>query len=439
MSMLSVFNKPIALVAGVFLSSVSDLFRLAASINRKVVRKAGMVMRSQAPRSSVRGTLLLAMFPWALLAWPSQAAANHLSGATYTGSITGGGTLTFTIAADGSSVTTFKVMNVPGGGGCTLSIALQFDIAISNHNFEFELSGDFIAGKITGSFPGVGSAQGTLRLGNINLPPGTPPCDTGTETWTASATASAPVFSDLAVTVSHSPDPVMVGSNVIYTINVTNNGPDPATGVTVTDSLPPEVTFLSATASQGACSGSSTISCALGNLPNGTSATVTIGVNPTVEGLLSNTASVRGNEPDQNAGNDSDTDTITVNPVEEVFCKGELATVVGTAGNDTIVGTPARDVIAGLGGNDTINGLGDNDVICAGAGNDVVNGGDGNDQLFGERGNDRLNGGAGRDRIKGGSGRDRMNGGTGKDTCLGGPGADRTKSCERTSGVPLGR
>lgn len=229
----------------------------------------------------------------------------------------------------------------------------------------------------------------------------------------------------------------MVGSsNLTYTINVINNGPNLATGVTITDSLPPEVTFVSATASQGACSGLATISCALGNLPNGTSATVTIVVNPTVEGVLSNTASVRGNEPDPNAGNDSATDTITVGPRVEVFCKGELATVVGTAGNDTIMGTPARDVIAGLGGKDTINGLGGNDVICAGAGKDVVNGGDGNDRLSGERGNDRLNGGAGRDRIEGGSGRDRINGGTGKDTCLGGSGTDSTKSCERTSGVP---
>ena len=84
---------------------------------------------------------------------------------------------------------------------------------------------------------------------------------------------------------------------------------------------------------------------------------------------MSNTASVRGNEPDQNAGNEGYRH-ITVNPVEEVFCKGELATVVGTAGNDTIVGTPARDVIAGLGGNDHRR-AGDNNVICAGAGNDV--------------------------------------------------------------------
>lgn len=436
MSMLNVFPRPIAVVAGVFRSLVSELFRSIASINRKVVRYRLTEMGSPVPQSSVQGTLLLAMFPCALLAWPPQAVANHSFGATYTGSVMGGGTLTVTIASDGSSVTTFKAINVPGvsgpGVGCTVSIDLPFDLAISNHTFAF--SSDFSITTITGSFPAVGTAQGTLRLGNINPPPGTPPCDTGTDTWTATTIVS--LLSDLAVTVSHSPDPVRVGSNLTYTINVTNNGPDPATNVTVTDSLPPEVTFLSATASQGACSGSGTIGCALGNLPNGTSATVTFVVNPTVEGPLSNTASVKGNEPDPNAGNDSDTDTIIVNPIAEVFCKGELATVVGTPGDDTIMGTEARDVIAGLGGNDTINGLGGNDVICAGAGNDVVNGGDGNDRLFGGPGNDRLNGGAGRDRIEGGSGRDRINGGTGRDTCLGGSGTDSAKSCETTSGVP---
>ena len=105
-------------------------------------------------------------------------------------------------------------------------------------------------------------------------------------------------------------------------------------------------------------------------------ATVTIVVNPTVEGVLimSNTA-VMGNESNTNARNDSATDTVTVGPRPEVLWKGELATVVGTPGDDTIMGTEARDVIAGLGGNDTINGLGGNDVICAGAGNDVVSAG----------------------------------------------------------------
>ena len=40
---------------------------------------------------------------------------------------------------------------------------------------------------------------------------------------------------DLSVTKTDSPDPVRSGGNLTYTITVTNNGPDAATGVTMTD------------------------------------------------------------------------------------------------------------------------------------------------------------------------------------------------------------
>ena len=86
------------------------------------------------------------------------------------------------------------------------------------------------------------------------------------------ATCTAPVASaDLSLTKSGAPDPVTVGDTVTYTVVVTNGGPDAATGVTVTDTLPAEVTFVSATATQGTCSGTTTVSCALGTLANGAS------------------------------------------------------------------------------------------------------------------------------------------------------------------------
>ena len=40
---------------------------------------------------------------------------------------------------------------------------------------------------------------------------------------------------------------------IIYTIKVTNNGPDTATSVVLTDTLPGSVTFASATPQQGSC------------------------------------------------------------------------------------------------------------------------------------------------------------------------------------------
>jgi hypothetical protein len=48
-------------------------------------------------------------------------------------------------------------------------------------------------------------------------------------------------------------------------------------------------------------------------------------------------------------------------------CKGRMATIVGTVGNDTVVGTEGDDVIIGWAGRaDDIHALGGNDVVCAG-------------------------------------------------------------------------
>ena len=102
-------------------------------------------------------------------------------------------------------------------------------------------------------------------------------------------------------------------------------------------------------------------------------------------------------------------------PAPPVMCKGLVATVVGTSGNDVLTGTAARDVVAALGGNDRVAGLGGNDLVCAGAGKDRVNGGPGKDRLLGQGGNDRLRGAGGRDNLRGGGGFDRCNGGPGRD------------------------
>ncbi len=111
-----------------------------------------------------------------------------------------------------------------------------------------------------------------------------------------------PATADLSITKTDSPDPAIVGNNLTYSIAVHNYGPDTATNVAVTDTLPPNVTFGTATPSQGSCSGTSTITCNLGTLNNGADATVQIVVTPLVAALgtdLSNTATVSSsvNEP----------------------------------------------------------------------------------------------------------------------------------------------
>ena len=50
---------------------------------------------------------------------------------------------------------------------------------------------------------------------------------------------------DLSITKSDSPDPVVAGSQLTYTITVTNAGPSTAHAVNVTDDLPAGTTYVS--------------------------------------------------------------------------------------------------------------------------------------------------------------------------------------------------
>jgi len=123
---------------------------------------------------------------------------------------------------------------------------------------------------------------------------------------------------DLGVTKTDSPDPVTEGGDVTYTIVVTNNGPGAASNVTLTDTLDELVTFVSATPSQGTCSADTgTVSCDIGDLANGATATVTLVVTtPDVAEPLqiTNQVSVSGTEPDPVGTNNSATEQTTVVP-----------------------------------------------------------------------------------------------------------------------------
>lgn len=105
-------------------------------------------------------------------------------------------------------------------------------------------------------------------------------------------------LADLTVTKT-GPASVDVGQPIEYEIAVTNLGPAPATNVVVTDTIPPGTTFVSATPSQGSCSGTTTVTCNLGTLGDGISATIDLVVTaPMVNGEISNTASADSDESD---------------------------------------------------------------------------------------------------------------------------------------------
>ena len=118
---------------------------------------------------------------------------------------------------------------------------------------------------------------------------------------------------DLTVTKTDSPDPVYVGSELTYDVNVKNNGAATAGGVTLADNLPDGVSLNSVTPSQGTCSPSGqTISCQLGTLGPGDAADVQVKVTPQAGGTITNVASVTSNEEDANVADNIAREDTTV-------------------------------------------------------------------------------------------------------------------------------
>jgi uncharacterized repeat protein (TIGR01451 family) len=126
---------------------------------------------------------------------------------------------------------------------------------------------------------------------------------------------SRPVL-DLAVSQQASANPVVAGSNVTYSISVTNRGPADGTGVLVNFTLPATNAIVqSVVASGGAVTQSSgSVLCSLGGLPAGSGTTLTIVVTPLAAGQFLTNASVACNEINEDLGDSMSPSDVTVLP-----------------------------------------------------------------------------------------------------------------------------
>ncbi|HEX6659677.1 MAG TPA: hypothetical protein VF065_16415, partial [Ilumatobacter sp.] len=126
---------------------------------------------------------LMAVFGSALVVGlvPTAALANHVPSATYTGTTAGGAAVAFNVSPDGASVLGFAWTNVETP--CGTVIGSQSSMAIgADHTFANTATYGM---RISGSFPAVGTASGTLRF---RLAPPLS-CDSGDIAWMASTSA----------------------------------------------------------------------------------------------------------------------------------------------------------------------------------------------------------------------------------------------------------
>jgi uncharacterized repeat protein (TIGR01451 family) len=120
---------------------------------------------------------------------------------------------------------------------------------------------------------------------------------------------------DLSLTKSATPDPVVAGEILTYSLTVLNLGPSAASNVTVVDALPENVVFLSTTPGAPTCSYSAgTVLCNLGSLAadQTSSVDIVVRVNAAATGVLVNQAQVSSITFDSDEANNSATVETTI-------------------------------------------------------------------------------------------------------------------------------
>ncbi|MDB5222829.1 MAG: type sorting protein [Chitinophagaceae bacterium] len=167
------------------------------------------------------------------------------------------------------------------------------------------------------------TANGTVISNTANVTTTTTESNSANNTATATTTVSAPT-SDLAIGVTDSPDPVVAGNNLTYTITLSNlDVTTAAQTVSVGDVLPTGTTFVSLSAPAGwsattpAAGGTGTVTITKSSLTNAEGIqtfTLVVNVNSGVANgtVISNTANVTTTTGESNSANNTATATTTV-------------------------------------------------------------------------------------------------------------------------------
>jgi uncharacterized repeat protein (TIGR01451 family)/gliding motility-associated-like protein len=135
----------------------------------------------------------------------------------------------------------------------------------------------------------------------------------------STATTAVMTSADLAVVKTAIPNPVIAGEYLTYTITISNNGPSDALNVSLVDNLPPELSFVTASATKGTWS---TPNWTIGTLAANTSQTLTIEANiyssVLQSSIISNTVTLSSTTTDPVPGNNTYTHNADVNAIADL-------------------------------------------------------------------------------------------------------------------------
>ncbi|MCC7217075.1 MAG: DUF11 domain-containing protein [Burkholderiales bacterium] len=237
---------------------------------------ADLALTKSAPASVVPGNPLA----WTLTVTNNGPAASN--GAQVTDTLPAG--VTFVSASPGCAFAAGTVTCTLGALANGASTNLTINVTVNS--------------PYTGANPLVNSATVTT----VNEIDTVPTNNTGT------ASTAITQQADLALTKTVNVAAPPVGSNVVFTITVTNNGPNQADSVQVSDQLPAGFAFVSASPSVGSYSNVTGI-WTIGTLAFPGSATLQITATVNAGGPYTNTATVSSPTPDPNPGNETGTAT----------------------------------------------------------------------------------------------------------------------------------
>jgi uncharacterized repeat protein (TIGR01451 family) len=225
--------------------------------------------------------------------------------------------------------TTFVSFAAPAGWSATTpAVGGTGTVTASNPLFAAGTSATFTLVVNVNSGTTVGTIiSNTATATSTTADPTTP----NTSTTNASVVTG---LADLLVTKTTSQPVVPANTNATFTITITNLGPSIAVGTTLIDTIPANMTFVSATPSQGTCSGMGPVTCNLGNLNSGSNAIVTVVARTgnNAAGPTTNTATVSSATTDPNPANNTATATfVAVIPTLSHLILGLLAAVLAAA------------------------------------------------------------------------------------------------------------